>query len=183
MSETKVKQKIEDVAVDLLDGDIKKNTIEFVKYLKENELSISQHRANIWRVNFLKKALCDITLKSGSITYIPKFDYSEDFDDYAMKENLHEVIWGNLSKCTFCGNGACLKETKKNMETFNGFSKTYFGKVFHVTCKHREAVFLNPDEQTMNCIKKLIEYQQDTIISNKWQPPAKVMNKNRIVNY
>ena len=183
MSEKKGKQKIEDVAADLLDSDMKKNMLEFVEYSKNNNLPILQESASIWRVYFEKKALCAITLKSGSISYIPKFDYSEDFDNYIEKENLHEIIWGNLSKCAFCGNGACLKETKKNRETFNGFSKTYFGKVFDATCKHREAVFLNPDEQAMNCIKKLIEYQRDTVIGNKWQLPQKVMNKNRIVNY
>ena len=45
MSENKVSQQIEDVAVSSLDGDMKKNTLEFVEYLKENELSVLQENA------------------------------------------------------------------------------------------------------------------------------------------
>jgi len=167
--EKKIKPKIDDVISDLLDGEMKKNALNFISYLRENKMSISRASGNAeakridgaWKAAYKSKGMCRIWLSKNHWIVCPYIDYTKDFETYIKNENLQDIIWDNLFKCRICSPKLCSSQASKSEETFRGFNKTYFGKEFDNICKFWDAYFQNPDDKTINCIKRILDFKKN----------------------
>ena len=167
----KAKPKIEDVIATLLDGDTKKNALDFIAYLRENKMTIARASGNAetkaidgaWKAMYKGKGICRIWLSKEHWVACPYADYTQDFEAYITRENLQEVIWDNLFTCRVCNPRLCSSQAHKPEETFAGFTKTYFGREFDNICKFWDAYFVNPDARTVNCIEKMVGYTKDCV--------------------
>ena len=86
--------------------------------------------------------------------YFYRGDYNGEFDEKFVK-----AVHDNVAPCINCG-GECPK----------GMDMTIFGKKFSNTCFQFPIQFENPDIDTLEYIKKLIEYWKITAPHNtdKW---------------
>lgn len=168
----KTKPKIEDVISDLLEGEMEKNALDFIAYLRENKMSIPRASGNAetkridgaWKATYKGKGICRIWLSKDHWIACPYIDYTTDFETYIKNENLQDIIWDNLFKCRRCNPRLCSSQANKIEETFTGFNKTYFGKEFDNICKFWDAYFENSDERTIHCLKRIIDFKKENIL-------------------
>jgi hypothetical protein len=114
-----------------------------------------------WKATYKGKGICMIWLSKNHWIACPYIDYTKDFEAYIANENLQSIIWDNLFICRKCNSRLCSSQANKAEETFTGFNKTYFGKEFENICKFWDAYFQNPDEKTINCIKRIIDFKKN----------------------
>lgn len=160
-------RKIEDVISELLDGDIKQNAMDFVTYLRDNKFTLARtSTGESWKIGYKGKGVGRILwLTKNNWNVCPYADYTKEYEDYLKRENLQEIIMNNLFFCHRCHPHSCAPRGVKE-EEFKGHTKKYFGIEVHTMCKHWDAFFHNPDPKTIDCIKKMIEFNKQTIISN-----------------
>lgn len=168
LSEKQKNPKIEQVITDLLDGEMKKNALDFITYLRENKITISISNASqgTWKVCYKGKGLGRIWVHKNRWIACPYAVYTEEFESYMTNENMQNIIWNNLFICHRCQPHICAPQANKSEEAFVGNTKKYFGKEFNNICKHWDAYFRSPDEKTINCLKKMIDFKKQTIIIN-----------------
>ena len=71
-----------------------------------------------------------------------------------INEELQNVIWGGLYKCTH----DCLGGTKP---CIGGNSYTFYGKEFTSTCPHSlYLAFIDPDAATLKNVRRLLEIEK-----------------------
>jgi len=165
----KTKLKIEDIIAGLLDGEMKKNALDFIAYLRETKMAVSRASGNAetkridgaWKANYKGKGICRIWLSKNHWIVCPYIDYTKDFEAYIANEKLQDIIWDNLFICRKCNPRLCSSQANKAEETFTGFNKTYFGKEFENICKFWDAYFQNPDGRTIACIKRIMEFKKN----------------------
>jgi len=61
-TQTITKPAIEDVIADVLNGDAKKNALDFVSYLQKNKMKPVWASANAWKVSYKGQVICYIRL-------------------------------------------------------------------------------------------------------------------------
>jgi hypothetical protein len=164
-----IKAKIEDVIPEYLDGDNKKNALEFVAYMRANKMQPAWLSANFWKAMCKGKSICYIRLPKGDMrswllpeettnawTVTPALNHLDAYEDSIIKEGLQSIIWENIYYCRNVLLGIC-----NSHKCAPGKSGTILGKEFKNVCHHNQGLwFLNPDETTIDCIKKLLELEQ-----------------------
>lgn len=167
MPEQKKYIKIEDAIIQLLDGDMKQNALDFVAYLRENKFTLSRTSSGeSWKIGYKGKGIGRILwMTENNWNVCPYAEYTKEFEDYMKHENMQEIIMNNLFSCHRCHPHSCAPQGV-NVEDFRGHTKTYFGKEVHTMCKHWDAFFNNPDQRTVDCIKRMLEFNRQAIISN-----------------
>lgn len=159
---------------DKLDGENKQSLLEFIKYCKENKMSVKLSSGYIWSIHFKAKrvASIEITVKDtrrGQYTHkddswIINVCYldieSPEFDDFVECENLSETIWKNISFCK-----GCLKACIGNQPP--GLNKKIAGKAFDKVSACGYIKFKNPDSDALTCVKKMMELRKKDILANK----------------
>ena len=163
MTEQKItKPKFEETVSNLFDGDMKKSALDFLAQLRENKISISRSNSDNWKISCKGMNLGKIMwLGHNSWTIETYGDDSKEFEKFIENENLQEIMQNNYFKCRLCNPKLCSLQAKKPENNFYGFTKTYFGKELNNTCKHwLGGVFRNPNEQTLDCIKKILIYKK-----------------------
>ena len=128
-------------------NDVQKDVLNFVEYLKANELSV-----NGAEVSYKGNAVCYMHVDSGENYPSPwtiwtEGDYSDEHEDARMKE----IAWANINKCGNCGAGCN-----------PGKRKTIFGKEFDNVCSS-DMAFYKPDAETLECVKKLLEIRKNAL--------------------
>jgi len=153
----------------VLEDDEKQSLLDFLEYCKTNKMPVRHSSGCLWGVYFKGKraALIQITIKGNfrgqyifedtswivSTCYL---DYgSKEIEEYAEKENIKEIIWKNTSYCK-----GCLKTCIGNQPP--GLCKKIVGKDFNKICLGGVA-FKNPDNEAMDCVKKLLEIRKHDI--------------------
>jgi len=144
-------QKIEVVINDVLKGDAQKNALDFAQYLKSNEMV-----ANGAEVSNNGTPVCYIHIdgsdeKPGPWTIWTEGDYTQEHKDVLLDEHMKKIAWANVNICGDCGAG-CGPEKRK----------VIFGKEFDNVCNAIMA-FNNPNAETLECVKKLIEMRKNII--------------------
>ena len=165
----KTKPKIEDVIVEILDGERQQNALNFVAYLREQKLNPRWTATNAWGIKYKGKNLINIRVsKEGSNCYklapiswhiggwyIDEWllNNVENFKDLVECDEFKELVWANLNYCNGCAK--CKPGTNKSL----------FGKDFDSLCY---GFFLldNPDINTLEWAKKLLEYKKKGIAEN-----------------
>jgi hypothetical protein len=156
MDELQIERHINDV----LDGETRKLTLDFVEYLKSMGMQFEKGTGywddkRYWMVKNKDAYVCFILVNGYGCAmhrdepegFIIWSDDSGSTDWFALPlpdEQLAETAWTNVDHCGHCG-GRC----------DGGFHKTIFGREFKHVC-NTTFRFDNPDENALLCAKKLI---------------------------
>ncbi|MCL2487795.1 MAG: hypothetical protein FWE80_03850 [Oscillospiraceae bacterium] len=154
----KIKQKIEDVISSTLRGDVLKNALDFISWLKENKMNPSWISINSWKIRYKNKGIGNIRIYSESVNHklpidswnLASVDLDHNAADDIFDNKFKEIIWSNVRHCVGCGKCA------------PGKDKVIFGKEFSGVCCIWLSI-VNPDMKTLACVKMLIEHRKAAI--------------------
>ena len=135
---------IEAEILELLEGDMKETALEFVAYLRANQMTPQQwFGPTYWRIPYERDFLCSILMsKDRWRVFFFSGNYSGEFC-----EEFVTAVQNSVMSCVSCTDD-CPK----------GKEMTVFGKRFADTCFQFPVQFVNPDGSTLGYIKELIEY-------------------------
>jgi hypothetical protein len=157
-------QNIESHVCEMLTGDAKNNALEFVAYLKANDMTFERGQGYwedkcYWVINYNGKRIWSVLINGyGEKAHKDEPEgwnlWSDDsgynsFEDYPLDEHTKETAWENVDYCGHCG-GMCE----------GGRHKTVFGKGFDKVC-NTTFRFDNPDSEAVECAKKLVEIRKN----------------------
>jgi len=144
----KIKPKIEEIIPEFLDGELKEAAFEFIAYLKLKKHTPRYSSFNSWKVSYKSKMLFYIKIEKNILSiafHLEKFNCEHN-------EALIKAIQDNLSPCN-----ACLKACRKGMELI------VFGKKFTNICHYWTIKFVNPNINTLEHVKELMECRKGII--------------------
>jgi hypothetical protein len=161
-----LEQNIEDFINDILTEDTQKNALKFVAYLRANEMLFEREKGYwedkfYWGIKYKDKFVCFILIGSenkterNSWTIWSDDSGSNSIGDCLLDEYIKEILWKNVDICRNCG--GCNKP--------GGSHKTIFGKEFDNVCITSMS-FTNPDVDTLECMKKMVEIRKKDILMN-----------------
>jgi len=156
------------IVSELFEGELKNNTLDFAADLRENNISITTATNGAWKISYKGKNLGRIVWMEKNFYAVETYmDHSKEFEDFILSENLQEIMWKNIYQCRRCSPKKCAVQANKNVDGYIGFDRVFFGKKFDNTCKFWQGgVFRNPDKETFECIKKVLNYKKQIIIKN-----------------
>ena len=152
MSEYKT---IEEKLNDTLSGSLLTNALDFMVSLSANEII----QAGEHDMHFKDKCVCYIDTRNDNNSWIvwTEGDYSSEHDNFPIDERTKGIAWKNVMKCGNCDGCDCSP----------GKTKVIFGKEFTNICNadnvYMTFMFTNPDAETLECVKKLIEMRKRDI--------------------
>lgn len=177
----KTRPAIETIIPAHLGGEKQKAALDFVAYLRENKMPPAWASGNSWKSSYKGKGVCYIKLDQqgkGTWKIEPLINASKAYEDFVEAENLRDIIWRNLALCTRCHPNTCAP--KGMAETFSGVKKLYFGKAFDNVCRGGDTSFRNPDEEAIQCVKKLLDFRRRAIEGHTVPMTKYVSAKRRI---
>ena len=138
-----VKIRIEDKILEHLEGDLQERALSVAAYLNANDMTPHEwFGSDFWKVPYKDYYLCGIVVQKDCLRFwFWKGVYAGSYDATFIKAT-HD----NVRPCITCG-GEC-----------KGIDIVVFGKGFENTCFQFPIQFENPDEETMEHIKVLMEY-------------------------
>jgi hypothetical protein len=156
-------QRIENHILDVLIGDAQKNALDFVAYLRENEMLFERGKGYwedklYWMVMYKNEYVCFILVNGSEEKTEPWTIWSDDsgsnwFEGFPLDEHIKKIAWENVDFCAKCG--SCR----------GGTHKTIFGKEFDKICR-TTFKFNNPDVPVLKCVKKMVEIRKNDILRN-----------------
>jgi len=166
--------RIESAINERLIGDVQKRALDFVSYLRDNDMQFDREVGGYWdgkfyyTVSYNGEFVCFILIYSPASAVDstePWVVWTDDsgskwFEDYPLGEDLKEIAWKNVGVCgneteTACG----------GCPSIGGQPKTIFGKVFNNTCG-TTFCFKNPSCMELECLKKLMQIRKNDILKN-----------------
>ena len=141
-------QKIGDVFNEVLTGDVLKNALDFTEFLSVHEIIQADQHA----MHYRGKCVCYLDTRNEHHSWIvwTEGDYSSEQEAFPIDERTKEIAWANVMKCGNCDGVDCSP----------GKTKMIFGKEFENICNADKVnmtfMFTNPDNETLECVKKLI---------------------------
>ncbi len=142
--------KIEDAINEKLTGDAQRNALDFIAFLRTNEISLdSNGDGEGWAVGGIVGNSVGFILVNGAEQMPGPWTVwfnSCDFGGGAADDELKETAWAHTSKCGHCHAG---------WKDCGGGDRTIFGKEFEWLC-HSPLMFTNPDTETLQNVNKLI---------------------------
>jgi hypothetical protein len=138
---------IEGEILELLDGDLKKTALGFVSYLSANQMTPLQwFGPNYWRIPYEKNYLCGIVVNKNRWRFwFFLGNYSGEFEEGFIK-----AVQDSVRPCV-----SCTDDCPKGKNTM------VFGKEFLNICFQFPVQFENPNDNTLEYIKELIEYWKE----------------------
>lgn len=162
MFEQKKYDKIEDAIIELLDGETQENALKFAAYLNENGLSpislpyeMDNGKTIGVKIPHNGHYLGWMLVKENSEWRFQIFnflDFGKSIHSDERDEEFKKAVHDHVSIC-----GAPCHD-----ECWRAKDAKIFGKEFKSVCSQHSQDFLNPDEKTIEHIKKLIEYSKKT---------------------
>lgn len=142
---------IEEKINEVLSGDSLKNALDFIKFLRANELQLGANDdGEGWAVGGIVGDSIGYMLVNGAAQMPGPWTIwfnSCDFDGGSpADEDLKEVAWSHASNC-----GHCHEEWKN----CGGGERRIFGRKFEHLC-HSPLMFTDPDNKILDNVKKLI---------------------------
>ena len=139
-------QKIEALINEVLKGGSRKNALDFVAYLHDNEMIVGENHSE---VSYNGESICYMHIDGSDQAPGPWTIWSDDnaiyeHGDASLDEHTKEIAWARANVCGSCG-GDCSP----------GKHKTIFDKEFDNICSST-FMFTNPDAETLECVKKLL---------------------------
>jgi len=154
-------QKIENYITEVLTGDAQKNALELAAYLRANGMTFERGGGYwedklYWCVNYKDKSVCYILIEEDSWEIWSDDSGVNSFVNFIPEKQMKEIAWKHLVIC------------ENTIRCFDGCgrkSKTIFGKEFDNVCV-TTMKFENPDAETIECMKKLMEIRKNDILRN-----------------
>ena len=155
MAVQSVKPKIEDVASNVLSGEVLKNALDFVAYLRDNKLNPIWSAQNAWKVSSKTFTVCFIRLY-GAAEYhglsagewnITPFIGEYGADD--LSAGNKKIALDNKKNCSPCG--ICALQLDK-----------IFGEKFPTACE-ASIHFHNPNSAAVECAKEIVALRKNEI--------------------
>lgn len=160
----KTKPQIEEIIGGFLDGDELKNAMDFVAFLRANNMNPRWSSTNSWRVTGKRsKEICNIQLggaKGAWMSYLKTGDWvigglesvgREYLDAFIPFDEIRAFIWASIKPCTRC----CSCGPRLN--------RVYAGKEVDECCGIR---MVNPDAKRLEYVKKIVEANRRSVIEN-----------------
>jgi len=163
-------QRIENTIHDALKGDAKELALEFVAYLRANEIPI-EDAENYWDVQYNGKTVCFIYIDGSEAKPGPWTIWSDQepgswvswadgkrtsiCKKVSVDEDIKTIAWANANFCESCG-GDCSP----------GKQKTILGKPFEGVCSSAIA-FTNPNADMVRCAKEMVLARKNDILASK----------------
>ena len=136
---------LEDDIKNFLIGDEQKNALDFITFLRENELPIKWVDSNTgWSINYKNESISTIGIIENKLCiWFRTCDFN---NDGSASDDLKETVWTHVSvQGEKCANGkGCGK----------CFNDVIFGKEFKNICCF-PLTFFNPDAKTLEKIQML----------------------------
>ncbi len=153
-------KRIEAVINDVLNGDTQKNALDFVAYLRANEIPLDEAE-NYWEVKYKDECVCFIWINGSDEMPGPWTIWSAQVHgtwntDINLDKQTKEIAWANVNVCGNCG----------DCSNVGGMRKMILGKEFDNLCNSAMA-FTNPDVDALECAKKMVETRIIDILKNK----------------
>jgi len=150
MSEQSVKDEINE----FLKGEALKSALDFMAFLKENEMIAGGHHGE---VSYKNNTMCFINIGKGSEfpdpwTIYIEGDYNTIYGDVSVDKRLKKIVWANIHSCGSCS--GC--SPGKTIEIF--------GKEFKNVCCNAGLAFYMPNTGALECVKKLLEMRKLEIL-------------------
>lgn len=156
-----VKPAVEDIIPEYLDGDMEKAALDFAAWLRENKLAPGWTLTNTWNVSCKGKKIsliglgeevwCNSKFWRVELRLLNMSEYVESISD----EGVHNIIWNGIKYCTSCSGCA------------PGRDVTLFGKECIGLCHLPDVIVCDPDEETVESIKRLIELERKARVESK----------------
>lgn len=172
MSEIKTaKPEIEQVAEEVLSGEVLKNALDFFAYLRENKINPQWSATNAWKISYKAFSVCFIrlygaadyyNLQKGSWRVMP---FIGEYGESSLSGELREIVWAHKSTCRPCGKCALPLNH-------------VFGKKYDYACE-KAITFVNPDTKEIECVKKLIELRRNDIKEGNAKKHTYIAVRNR----
>jgi len=154
-------------------GDIKQNAFDLAEYCNMGKMTIRNANPinyNNWNMFFKGNWMGAVRFRHKGDRIGQSKVYREEnsccidvvfgvgnpeYENFAIAENLSEVIWRNVKFCE-----GCLSTCAP------GRDMTVLGKTLHNVCGYKTEGylrFINPDAESLHCIKKLLEFRKGLI--------------------
>jgi len=169
MTEQKVKKTKFEIAVEeFLEGETLENAQYFITQLRESKISVTGATNGAWKIAHKGKGMGRVVWMEKNFWAVETYrEETDEFESYIKRENLTEIMWRNIYQCRLCNPAFCAPQAGKAVDTYTGFDRVFFGRKFENTCKHwRGGVFRTPNKETIDCIKKVLEYKKRAIIAD-----------------
>lgn len=157
------KRKIEDYINEELSLDHQKIALDFVGYLKDNEMEFVKDNG-YWKdkiyyiIKFNTECICFIAIKDPDEKDNHWTVWSDDMDsisleDYPVEKALKEIAWKHVDGCGNCGSCG------------GGRHKVIFGKEFEKVCGCTFRID-NPNAEDLLFMKKMVEIRRKEILNH-----------------
>ena len=169
-----MKKKIEDVINAVFAGDLQKNALDLIAYLRVNELSIEDPGDHQWDARYKDQIVCFIhfvvpeylphveeserclliysSVEQGTWINWTDGDKNDEIVDSPVDEHIKEIAWANLRFCNKDCAGACKPGKRKRV----------LGKEFD-NCCYSALMFTSPGGETLGCVKRMIDARLNDI--------------------
>ena len=153
-----IKPTIEEVIPECLSGDMKKTVLDFVMYLRANKMFLKWRSANSWKILHENKSVFSIGLATGKWVWAGRYsnfwfvalsiNNITEYEESIIDAGLQKFIWDNIKYCNSCSKCA------------PGIEMTISGRELKNICRDLCLIAIcDPDEETLNDIKKLLELE------------------------
>jgi len=153
MSEHKT---IEDKLKVTLSGDLQKNALDFMAFLRANDIIQVGQDA----MHYMGECVCYLDTFDGQNSYMIWLagDFSEEHEEFPLDNQTKELAWSHANECGNCDDCDCKP----------GKTATIFGREFTNICSgaHVDMKVYNPDIETLSGFKKLMEFRK-FVIANR----------------
>ena len=168
--QSKEKPSLEVFVESNLNGELKQAVIDFMAYCKENKISYPWGASNNWYLKFKGKRIGHLRLRIAGMN-TGRVDIKKDawilslsinvnspiYKEFIEREGFTEIIWENVKRCE-----GCLTTCAP------GRTMTILEKDFDSVCIGGWGIwFINPNAKTLDCFRKLMDFQKSIIISEK----------------
>ena len=164
-----IKPLIEDIIPEFLDGDMRKSALDFVAHLRANKMKPVWCLTNQWNANYKGKTICKIHLRNGGGGWsnIERRDrdywiiqlyrsHMHEYEETIMNDGLQNIIWDNIVYCR-----SCKPKGESRVGCAPGVNIKLLGKEIKGVCGCNWTTWIfDPDEATVNGIKRLLELEQ-----------------------
>lgn len=161
-------RKIERAIQEALTGDAREQALDFVTFLRENEVPTAEGET-YWDIQLQGKSLCFLWIDGAAQMPGPWtiwsdqdtgtwFSWTEEGPgaenaDFPEDERTKQAAWAHVNPCASCGDCA------------PGRDKTVLGKPFENLCNSTLA-FTNPDSEALACAKKMVLARKADILNS-----------------
>ena len=145
-------RKIEDMIYEKLPDEAQKNALDIINYLGEDVLLEDEDWC--WKAKFNGETVFHFRI--GGFQNEPNWlawsAVAVDYSDTEIDEQSKKIAWKNICTCGKCGSDCA-----------PGRRVVIFGKIFENCCTS-SLIFINPNRDGLECLKKLIDIRKTDII-------------------